>query len=152
MLAPLLTDHLFLAAFQDLLHLVVLVHQVFPSSPHYFWQLLRVFVLICLHHHPSSSCHSALIFHGFLGNFALVCLHHHLSSSCHSPFIFGGFLGYFALVFFFLLAVAITSCLSLPAFEVILHLFVTTTIFLGYNFNKYLWAHLYLLLVLATLD
>ena len=35
--------HLFLAAFQDLLHLFVLIHWVFPSPPCYFWQLLRMF-------------------------------------------------------------------------------------------------------------
>ena len=39
----LLTHCLFLVAFQDLLQMFVLVHQVFLSPPHYFWQLLSMF-------------------------------------------------------------------------------------------------------------
>ena len=42
---------LFLAAFQDLLHLFVLIHQVFPSPLCYFWQLLGIFC-ICLSSSP----------------------------------------------------------------------------------------------------
>ena len=107
---------LFLAAFQDL------------------------FASVCSH--PSGVPVTSLL---FLAAFGLICLNHHLGSSHCSPFIFGGFLGHFGLVFSPLLAVPVTSHLSLPAFEVMLHLFVVITIYLVYNFNKYLWVQCYLL-------
>ena len=48
----LLTHRLFLAAFQDLLHLFVLVHWVFLSPPRYFWHLLHLFVFGSSRHSP----------------------------------------------------------------------------------------------------